>query len=86
VKSSEIHGLCRESFIEGIYGGFEVTMSLNVVKMRITSTFAHKIVFGWSLRIIFSNFFKTYVTAIMHAKSCFCADFEDNHRLVHLNG
>jgi hypothetical protein len=34
---------------------FEDTMSLNVVKMRITSTFAHKIVSGFSLRIIFSK-------------------------------
>ena len=71
-------------------GVFEVTIPVSEDKLRITSTFAHKMAFGWSLRIIFSDVRTTspsltHVTAIIHALSCFSADFEDNFRPVLFN-
>ena len=63
---------------------YEDKIILNVVKLRITSIFAHKMDSVWSLRIIFSNSvingsFLTYATEILDEPSSFCANFEDNH-------
>jgi hypothetical protein len=49
--------------------------------------FCSEIVSGCSLRIILSNSwtispFWTDVTTILHAKICFCEDFENNYRPV----
>ena len=63
---------------------FEDKTISSVVKMRITSIFAHKMDSIYSLRIIFLNSgtngsFLSNLTQILDKPSWFCADFEDNH-------
>ena len=63
---------------------YEDKIILNVVKLWITSIFAHKMDYVCSLRIIFSNSgingsFLTHATKILDEPSWFCASFEDNH-------
>ena len=88
---SPICCICKEKGLQiTLWGGFEDHSLQNVLKLRITSTFAHKTASGGSLRIILSKTWRTIYLDLEWYKFwmtniCICANYEGKYIPVWYN-